>query len=95
METSISLRELRDLVGLRADPEVSGADVRRIRERLYTLADTPRGQELSTALPIDQWADVVELMPILEQYRDVIEGLRLFRQLRPHVALWREFVEGG
>jgi hypothetical protein len=97
METSITLRELRDLVGLRLPVEASSADVRRIRERLYTLVQMPSGQELSTALPPDLWSQqqVEVLTQLFDQFRDVIEGLRLFRQLRPHADLWREFVEGG
>jgi hypothetical protein len=94
METSITLKELRDLVGLRCDPEISSAEVRRIRERLHILASMPRGQELSTALPLDLWAEVEVMTQLFEQFGDVIEGLRLFKLLRPHVNLWQEFVEG-
>jgi len=94
MPESITLKEIRDLVGLRLPVELSSADVRRIRERLYTLAQMTPGRELSTELPPDWWADVAELEPILNEFRDVVEGLRLFRLLRPHADLWREFVQG-
>jgi hypothetical protein len=78
---------------LRLDPEISSAEVRRIRERLYILARMPRGQELSTGLPMDLWSEVEVLTQLFDQFGDVVEGLRLFKLLQPHVNLWWEFVE--
>jgi len=95
MDTCITPKDLRDLAERRLGAETAVEDVRAVCRRLYTLAQMPRGQELSTALPPSWWADVAELEPIIDAHRDVVEGLRLFRLLRPHVDLWAEFVEGG
>jgi len=95
MSTSITPKDLHDLVSQRLGAETTAADVRTVCERLYTLAQSPRGQELSTALPPSWWADVAELEPILNEFLDVVEGLRLFRQLRPHIDLAQEFLYGG
>jgi hypothetical protein len=90
----ITLRDIRNLVVHRLGAETAAADVSTVCERLCVLASMPKGQELSCALPMDWWADVAELTPILEQFWDIVEGLRLFRLLRPRMACWREFVDG-
>jgi hypothetical protein len=93
MGTYITLRDLHDLVAHRLGAETAAADVSTVCERLCVLASIPRGQELSCALPMDWWADVAEITPILEQFWDIVEGLRLFRLLRPRMEL-QEFVNG-
>jgi hypothetical protein len=94
-DTWISARDLRDLVAHRLWLDPAAEDVREVCKRLCILAGTPRGQELSTALPPSWWADVAELQPFLEDFSDVIECIRLFFRLRPHANLYKEFVEGG
>jgi hypothetical protein len=95
MGTAITVKDLRDLVARRLGAETAADDVRTVCERLYTLALTPRGQELTTALPPSWWADVAELEPLLNEFLDMVEIIRVFRQLRPHVDLAGEFVYGG
>jgi hypothetical protein len=38
---------------------------------------------------------VAELEPLLNEFLDMVEIIRVFRQLRPHVDLAGEFVYGG